>query len=105
MRNHARGRMYSSVRTRCVRCSRQSMIRPYAELPTLVVMHTVHEFSCARSQMQAPHDLRSQFYRVVLEKFSSCLLIDGSPGYFFFFFNDTAPPESSPLPLHAALRI
>src|SRR5260370_22980597 len=24
---------------------------------------------------------------------------------FFFFFNDTAPPEISPLPLHAALPI
>src|SRR5256885_13887913 len=33
-----------------------------------------------------------------------------SPGaqlqcFFFFFFNDTAPPETSPLPLHAALPI
>src|SRR2546422_1150778 len=25
--------------------------------------------------------------------------------FFFFFFNDTAPPEISPLPLHAALPI
>src|ERR1039458_858510 len=30
-----------------------------------------------------------------------------SPGFafFFFFFNDTAPPEISPLPLHAPLPI
>src|SRR2546430_15861504 len=28
-----------------------------------------------------------------------------SPIYFFFFFNDRAPPEIYPLPLHAALPI
>src|SRR5256885_6153730 len=33
------------------------------------------------------------------------LPVQGYDSFFFFFFNDRAPPELSPLPLHAALPI
>src|SRR5256884_1677249 len=49
--------------------------------------------------------LISSYHFIDIISFIFCSLISRLHSYFFFFFNDTAPPEIYPLPLHDPLPI